>query len=57
MNISVLNMGKREMLIKLEREYLFQNIGSSLRTSFMMEENRKIKQKKNKTNAVVVGRN
>ena len=37
MNISVLNMGKREMLIKLEREYLFQNIGSSLRTSFMME--------------------
>ena len=57
MNISVLNMGKREMLIKLEREYLFQNIGSSLRRSFMMEENRKIKQKKNKTNAVVVGRN
>ena len=50
-------MGKREMLIKLEREYLFQNIGSSLRRSFMMEENRKIKQKKNKTNAVVVGRN
>ena len=50
-------MGKREMLIKLEREYLFQKIGRILRRSFMMEENRKIKQKKNKTNAVVVGRN
>ena len=36
-------MGKIEMIIKLEREYLFQNIGSSFRTSFMKENIKKTK--------------
>ena len=55
MNISVLNIGKREIIIKLEREYLFQNIGSSLITSFMKGKIEKSNKRHN--NAVVVGRN